>query len=68
MQSERRVLNSSGMPEWKVVGKRANHLFDCEVMQLVPALALGLVGRETRAKDEPEEAGEAESEGESGEG
>lgn len=65
MQSERRVLNSSGLPEWKLIGKRANHLFDCEVIQLVPALALGLVGRETRAKSEPEEPGEPAGEGES---
>lgn len=42
MESEVRVLGNNGKPEWRKVGKRANHLWDCEVMQLVPAMAFGL--------------------------
>jgi len=43
MESEARVMNSSGKPEWKRIGNRHNHLWDCEVMQLVPAAAFGLL-------------------------
>ena len=43
MESEVRTMNTNGKPEWKQIGKRANHLFDCEVMQLVPAAAFGLL-------------------------
>lgn len=43
MESEVRVMNQAGKPEWKRIGKRANHLWDCEVMQLVPAMAFGLL-------------------------
>ena len=44
MESEARVMNTNGKPEWKRIGKRDNHLWDCEVMQLVPANAFGLLG------------------------
>ena len=44
MESEARVMESNGKPIWKVIGKRDNHLWDCEVMQLVPAQAFGLLG------------------------
>ena len=44
MESEVRVMESNGKPIWKVVGKRANHLWDCEVMQLVAAQAFGMLG------------------------
>ena len=43
MESEVRTKNMSGKPEWKRIGKRANHLWDCEVMQFVPALAFGFL-------------------------
>jgi phage terminase large subunit GpA-like protein len=43
MESEVRVKNLAGKPEWKRIGKRANHLWDCEVMQFVPALAFGFL-------------------------
>jgi phage terminase large subunit GpA-like protein len=43
MDSEVRVKNVTGKPEWKRIGKRANHLWDCEVMQFIPALAFGLM-------------------------
>lgn len=43
MESEVRLMNQGGRPEWKRIGKRANHLWDCEVMQFIPALAFGLL-------------------------
>jgi hypothetical protein len=43
MESEVRTKNLAGKPEWKRIGKRANHLWDCEVMQFVPALAFGFL-------------------------
>lgn len=43
MESEVRMKNLAGKPEWKRIGKRANHLWDCEVMQFVPALAFGFL-------------------------
>ena len=43
MESEVRAMGNTGKPEWRRIGKRANHLWDCEVMQLVPALAFGLL-------------------------
>jgi phage terminase large subunit GpA-like protein len=50
MTSERRVLDASGRPIWKVQSKRANHLFDCEVIQILPALAFGLIGKDAKPK------------------
>ena len=44
MESEVRVITTTGKPEWRRIGKRHNHLWDCEVMQLVPAAAFGLMG------------------------
>lgn len=43
MESEVRTKNQAGKPEWKRIGKRANHLWDCEVMQFVAALAFGFL-------------------------
>lgn len=42
MESEVRTRRTDGKPEWRRIGKRANHLWDCEVMQLMPALAFGI--------------------------
>jgi hypothetical protein len=53
MESEVRVMANTGKPEWRRIGKRANHLFDCEVMQLVPTLAFGLLNVTPRAVEEP---------------
>lgn len=50
MESEVRVMTTTGKPEWRRIGKRHNHLWDCEVMQLVPAAAFGLMGIK---KEEP---------------
>ena len=44
MESESRVMNTGGKPEWRRIGKRDNHLWDCEVMQMVAAAAFGLLG------------------------
>lgn len=59
MESEARIKNVAGKPEWKRIGKRANHLWDCEVMQFMPALAFGLMTPpapppEPEKKEEPE--------------
>lgn len=52
MESEVRVLNTAGKPEWRKIGKRPNHLWDCEVMQLVPAMAFGLLVQVTKPVNE----------------
>ena len=43
MESEVRTKSQAGKPEWRRIGKRANHLWDCEVMQFVPALAFNFL-------------------------
>lgn len=53
MESEIRTMNVNGKPEWRRIGKRANHLWDCEVMQLVPTLAFGLLNVAPKAIEEP---------------
>lgn len=57
MQSEVRVMTTAGKPEWRRIGKRHNHLWDCEVMQLVAAAAFGLLGikKEEPPKEEVKE-------------
>ena len=45
-----------GKPEWKRIGKRANHLWDCEVMQFIPALAFGLMAAPAAPKEEAPKA------------
>ena len=44
MQSEIRTTSNSGKPMWVVVGERANHLLDCEIINLLPAMGLKLIG------------------------
>lgn len=44
MSSERRTKTASGIPVWKAPAKRANHLWDCETILMLPALFLGLAG------------------------
>lgn len=53
MESEVRAMNTNGKPEWKRIGKRANHLWDCEVMQFVPTLAFGLLNVAPKTVEEP---------------
>jgi hypothetical protein len=45
MQSEHRTTGETGRPIWVQIGDRPNHLFDCEVMGILPALMAKLVGR-----------------------
>ena len=45
MTSEKRVLAGNSKPIWEQIGKRPNHLWDCEVIGLLPALAWRLTGR-----------------------
>lgn len=68
MTSERRIIANNGQPLWRPPAKRPNHLWDCEVLLMLPALAFGLAGEskatpgqveEKPAQVEPE-AGEVE--------
>jgi len=45
MVSEKRTISTSGRPLWEQIGDRANHFWDCEVINLLPALAWKLTGR-----------------------
>lgn len=45
MQSEHRTKSANGQPIWLPIGERANHLFDCETMGVLPAIMARLVGR-----------------------
>ena len=56
MDSEVRARRMDGKPEWKRIGKRANHLWDCEVMQFIPALAFGLMAAPAAPKEEAPKA------------
>lgn len=44
MTAERRTKTAAGIPIWKGPKGRANHLWDCEVMLMLPALVFGLAG------------------------
>jgi phage terminase large subunit GpA-like protein len=58
MESERRI-KKGGKWMWERIGSRANHLFDCESMQIAAATMLKIVGRESvgePAVDTPEDA------------
>ena len=56
MQSERRNVHG-GKPIWEPVAEgRANHLFDCEVIGILPALAWRLVGSASSLVDGESEA------------
>ena len=46
MEGEQRV-KKNGNWFWEQIGKRPQHLFDCEVMQICAAFMLKLVGRES---------------------
>ena len=57
MASEQRV-RKGGKWLWERIGKRPNHYWDCESMQVAAAVMLKLVGREAAhdAHSEPEPA------------
>lgn len=44
MAAERRIKTPAGIPIWKAPKGRANHIWDCEVIILLPALVFGLAG------------------------
>jgi hypothetical protein len=62
MQSERRTVGTGGKPIWEQIDSRANHLWDCEVILMLPAMAWKLIGRaEQMVADAPaEESGESD--------
>jgi hypothetical protein len=51
MESEHRI-RKGGKWLWEQIGKRPNHYWDCEAMQVAAAVMLKLVGREA-VSDEP---------------
>lgn len=55
MDSEQRIQQKSGKWKWEQVGKRPNHLWDCEVQAMAVATMLKLIGKESEAPAEPEE-------------
>jgi phage terminase large subunit GpA-like protein len=55
MASERRTKTAAGIPIWKAPKGRANHLWDCEVLLMLPALVFGLAGELKQTKGEVEE-------------
>lgn len=65
MTSEVRVKTPSGRPEWQLLNNRANHVFDCEAICLVPALILRLAGRraQQRRQEELDQAQPADTSG-----
>jgi phage terminase large subunit GpA-like protein len=63
MESEVRVMNQAGKPEWKRIGKRDNHLWDCEVMQMVPAMAFGLLQVQAKPVDPNTQPEDVQEEG-----
>ncbi len=67
MTSEYRSRKTNGKPEWVQINKRANHLWDCEVMSILAALRLRLIGKEASeaAKSEVEEETESTTESDS---
>lgn len=57
LDSERRVKRGDRWI-WEQIGKRHNHLWDCEAMQVVAATMLKIIGRESIPQEEgPEDAG-----------
>ena len=51
MHSEYRTKNKQNKPQWVPLSRRANHIWDCEVMQLVFAQVLRLVGYDAAGED-----------------
>jgi phage terminase large subunit GpA-like protein len=61
MESEARVMGNNGKPEWRRIGKRANHLWDCEVMQLIASAAFGFLGAPKPVEETHTESSEESS-------
>ena len=51
MESEQRV-RKGGKWLWERIGKRPNHYWDCEAMQVAAAVMLKLVGQESVKTDD----------------
>jgi hypothetical protein len=60
MEGEQRV-KKNGNWFWERIGKRPQHMFDCEVMQVAAAFMLKLVGRESMDPGAPPEGGKIPS-------
>jgi hypothetical protein len=45
MQAERRTIREGGRPIWEQIDSRPNHLWDCEVILMLPAMAWRLIGK-----------------------
>lgn len=60
MTSEYRGKKTNGRPEWMQINKRANHLWDCEVMNVLAALRFRLIGKEAQQRT-ADEQGEADT-------
>jgi hypothetical protein len=58
MQSERRTVAAGGKPIWEQIDSRANHLWDCEVILMLPAMAWKLTGKAEQMVAEPEAEGD----------
>ena len=61
MMSELRTRTDKGKPIWVQIGDKANHLWDCEVMNILPALMAKLVGRGKNKNSVEKEASEQEA-------
>jgi hypothetical protein len=55
MQSEHRTRQANGQAIWLPIGERANHLWDAEVIGMVPALMAKLIGRGKNRNGKPED-------------
>lgn len=68
MAAERRTKTAAGIPIWKCPKGRANHLWDCETLLMLPALVFGLAGEskmtEGKVTEPPPEPPTAEDDGE----
>ena len=62
MKSEKRTISTNGKPIWEQIENRHNHLWDCEVICILPALAWRLTGRTEEATPQKVEVEEGEQE------
>ena len=56
MQSEKRVITTGGKPIWEQIDTRQNHLWDCEVILMLPAMAWKLIGKAEQMVEEKAES------------
>lgn len=53
MSSEHRIKQPSGRPIWVQIGRRQNHIWDCECQQVVMAMIEGVLANPFAMGDEP---------------